>query len=110
MSGTSLQVPIEKLSSERWSVISLHVQQLFEDHGIYTSTDQKKFYLRGLTICASVSVKGIYTSDKDFHSHIPSADKVSKDLKLDGKPVTWQQKWKGIDVWNEDSKLALKVP
>jgi hypothetical protein len=96
MGGTSLQVPTGNLPATKWSVLSIDVANLFETHKLFSAgLAARKLVMRGFTINASVLVKGIYTSDKEFISHIPKTDRWAG----------WEKSWKSIDVWNEDTKL-----
>jgi len=62
MNGTGLQIPLS-LQGDRWTVVAIHVGELFDSNNLYIPNQAKSFYLRSLQICSSVNVRGVFTSD-----------------------------------------------
>jgi hypothetical protein len=65
VNGSSLQIPLS-LEYNKWTVVMLDVLTLLEENNMFSTArggGAKNFYMRSVQMCASVLVKGIYTSD-----------------------------------------------
>ena len=66
--GTSLQVPLLNLPSDRWVFVVINALSLFKEHNIFDKNSPAKFYMRSFQMHANVWVKGVYTSDIQYHA------------------------------------------
>lgn len=73
MNGTSLQLPLQ-LQSNKWHLVCVNIQNILETNKVFSSSQPQKFLLRSFQVCASVQVKGVYTSDIQYTvSSLPKA-------------------------------------
>jgi hypothetical protein len=73
MNGTSLQLPLQ-LPSNKWHLVCVNIQNILETNKVFSSSQPQKFLLRSFQVCASVQVKGVYTSDIQYTvSNLPKA-------------------------------------
>ena len=80
--GSVLRIPMQQMT--KWTVIALDMPQLLKLHTSNNYSRESYGLLKGIRLCSSMSVKGVYTSDTPYEPstlpkplafYIPSSEK-----------------------------------
>lgn len=71
--GNVLQIPFKNENQSKWTVLNLDIENILLNYGGFGNLGNKLpkgIYLKGVQICANLSIRGIYTSDNLYEAKV----------------------------------------
>jgi hypothetical protein len=95
MDGRSLQIPLVAVPPKKWTVVCIDASSILTENKVFDSLSTPKFSMRSFQVCATLQIKGVYTSDIRY-----AANTLPKGmaLKVTGKDKNWFSEYAWISL------------